>query len=86
MEKLVKGDVVVLPFPFSNLSKSKRRPAIIVANLNGDDLILSQITSQARNDEYSIILSKKDFESGSLDHMSLIRPNKIFTADKSIII
>jgi len=38
--KPVKGDVVVIPFPFSDLSQSKRRPALVVATLEGDDVIL----------------------------------------------
>ena len=42
MEGLVKGDVVVVPFPFSDLSASKRRPAVVVANLTEDDLIIAQ--------------------------------------------
>lgn len=86
MERFMKGDVVVLPFPFSDLSTSKKRPALVTANLKGDDLILSQITSQARKEDYSIILSSKDFESGTLNHNSLIRFNRLFTADKSIIL
>lgn len=86
MEKLVKGDVVVLPFPFSDLTKSKKRPALIVANLRGDDLILCQITSQAKYDEYSIPLKDSDFRAGKLNLASMIRPNKLFTADKSIIL
>lgn len=45
MEEFVKGDVVVLPFPFSNLSRSKKRPALVVANLQGDDLILNVFDS-----------------------------------------
>ena len=52
----MKGDVVVLNFPFSDLSQTKRRPALILAVLQGDDLILCQITSQAREDGYSIRL------------------------------
>ncbi len=40
MEKLVKGDIVVIPFHFSDLSEAKRRPAIVVATLEGNDLIL----------------------------------------------
>jgi len=36
----VKGDVVVIPFPFSDLSQSKRRPALVLAALEGDDVIL----------------------------------------------
>ncbi|MBI4448289.1 type II toxin-antitoxin system PemK/MazF family toxin [Candidatus Woesearchaeota archaeon] len=86
MEKVVKGDVVVIPFPFSNLTDSKRRPAFVSANLEGDDLILCQITSEARFDRYAIPLSNDNFKKGRLSLLSLIRPNKIFTADKSIIL
>jgi mRNA interferase MazF len=86
MEEFVKGDVVVLPFPFSDLTRSKRRPALVVAGLDGGDVILCQITSAARIDGYSILLSDGDFKEGSLDVSSIIRPNRLFTADSSIII
>ena len=66
MERLVKGDVVVLPFPFSDLSQSKKRPAIVVAPLQGDDVILCQITTVVHSDLYSILLEEKDFVTGSL--------------------
>ena len=85
MEGLVKGDVVVIPFPFSDLSALKKRPAVIVANLTGDDHIIAQITSVARTDNYSISLETKDFKSGKLPHSSMIHPNKLFTADQSLI-
>lgn len=85
MEKFVRGDVVVLPFPFSDLSASKKRPALVITALKGDDIILCQITSQARNDNYSIVLTDFDFKRGKLNLTSVIRPNRIFTADKSII-
>ena len=45
MAEFVKGDVVVVPFPFSDLSQAKRRPALVISKLDGDDLILCQITS-----------------------------------------
>ena len=86
MEEFVKGDVVVLPFPFSDLSKSKKRPALVVADLQGDDIILCQITSEARIDNYSIVLSNSDFKKRSLNLTSMVRPNRLFTADKSIIL
>lgn len=85
MEKLVKGDVVVLPFPFSDLSTSKKRPALVVSPLEGEDLILCQITSQLKQDKYSIGLTNSDFKQGGLNITSNIKPNKLFTADKSII-
>ncbi len=86
MEEFVKGDVVVLPFPFSDLSKSKKRPALVVANLKSHDIILCQITTKTRIDDYSIVLSNSDFTKGSLNLTSIIKPNKLFTADKSIIL
>lgn len=85
MEELVKGDVVILLFPFSDLSSAKKRPAIIVAKLTGNDLILAQITSVERTDKYAINLNNKDFKQGSLPQESIIRPNKLFTADKLLI-
>ena len=39
------GAVVLLPFPFSDLSRSKLRPAVILADAGRDDWILCQITS-----------------------------------------
>jgi len=47
MGEFVKGDVVVLPFPFTDLSDRKKRPAFVVADLSGDDIIVCQITSKA---------------------------------------
>ena|SRR3989344_3646218 len=85
MEGFVKGDVVVIPFPFSDLSASKKRPAVVVANLSGEDLIIAQITSVARADDYVISLETKDFKNGKLPHNSVIRPNKLFTAERSLI-
>ncbi len=86
MGRFVKGDVVVAPFPFSDLSASKRRPALVVASLTGDDVILCQITSQAVADSYAIPIGKSDFTSGSLPRDSNIRPNRLFTADGSIVL
>jgi mRNA interferase MazF len=86
MAKFVKGDVVVVPFPFSDLSQAKRRPALVVVDLEGDDIILCQITSQMNQDDYSIIIDENDFKTGNLKQISNIRPNRIFTADTSIIL
>ncbi len=82
----MKGDVVVLPFPFSDLTQAKRRPALVIAALEGDDLILCQITSQYVRDNYAISLNDNDFDEGSLKQPSNLRPNRIFTADSRIVL
>ena len=86
MAEFVKGDVVIVPFPFSDLSQTKRRPALVIAKLKGDDLILCQITSQATKDSYTIEISATDFTSGGLNQISCVRPNRLFTADKQIVL
>ena len=86
MGKFIKGDVVVVPFPFSDLSASKRRPALVLVDLIGDDLILSQITSQAVSDTMAIPIDNTDFANGGLSIVSNVRPNKLFTADESIVL
>lgn len=86
MGRFVKGEVVVLPFPFSDLSTSKRRPALVVTPLQGDDVILCMITSQAARDSNAIPLSDSDFADGSLPLHSHVRPNRLFTADSRIIL
>lgn len=86
MEKFITGDVVVVPFPFSDFSQSKRRPALVIADLRWNDLILCQIASKNVNDHYSVNLRESDFVSGSLQIESSVRPNKIFTTDKNIIL
>jgi mRNA interferase MazF len=74
--KSVRGDVFVLIFPFSDLNQSKRRPALVIAELKGEDLSLCQITNRARADGYSITLDAGDFVDGGLNQSSHIRPNR----------
>ena len=86
MERFIKGDIVVLPFPYTDLSGQKKRPALVVADLKGDDLWLVQITSKNVRDSYAIQISGKDLTSGNFHYDSNIRPNKIFTLSKDIIL
>ena len=86
MGRFIKGDVVVLPFPFTDLSHSKRRPALILSGIQGDDYVMLQITSQNVRNSYAIPLLETDFQEGTLRKASNIRPNKIFTLDGDLIL
>jgi mRNA interferase MazF len=68
------------------LSAAKRRPALVVATLEGDDIILCQITSQSTRDANAISLDTRDFSNGSLRVASNIRPNRLFTADSRLVL
>ena len=86
MERPVKGDVVVVPFPFSDLSTVKRRPALVVAAPGGDDVILCQITSQQIRDRYAVGITDVNFAEGTLHKPSNIRPNRLFSASVDLIL
>ena len=63
----------------------KKRPAFVVSAISTNDLILCQITSKFK-DSRSIKIDNIDFEKGNLPMTSYIRPNKLFTADKNLIL
>jgi len=85
MEKFVKGDIVVVPFPFSDLSSSKKRPALVVTGAVGEDILLAQITSQINLNNLSIKIMDTDFKNGSLPTKSYIKINRLFSADTKTI-
>lgn len=86
MAKPVVGEVVVIPFPHTDLTAGKRRPALVLVDLPGDDLILCQITSRRRFDSSSIPLDTDDFERGRLNQPSFIRPQRLFTVEQRVIL
>jgi mRNA interferase MazF len=79
------GQVVFLPYPFSDLSDSKLRPVVILAKASRDDWIVCQITSNPHGDPRSFELLQNAFASGSLRLSSYVRPEKLFTAKDSLI-
>lgn len=85
MEKPAVGDVVFVTFPFSDLKGQKVRPALVLANVEFDNLILCQITSKPYTSKIAICIKSKDFAEGSLPVVSFVRPDKLFTADITII-
>ena len=86
MESLAAGSVVLIPFPFSDLSQSKIRPALVLANAERGDWILCQITSKPYADKRAVQLDEADFTGGGLELTSYVRPGKIFTANEALMI
>ena len=76
--------VILLPFPFSDLSASKLRPALILADAGKGDWLLCQITSNPYADSLAVELNNADFAEGSLQRVSYARPGKLFTAHESL--
>ena len=80
------GAVVLIPFPFSDLSQTRLRPAVVLAAAGRDDWILCQVTSNPYGDPQAIELVETDFATGSLRVTSYARPGKLFTANQDLIV
>lgn len=80
------GAVVLVPFPFSDLSQSKLRPAIVLADAGKGDWILCQVTSNSYADARAVKLTDDSFTTGSLRMLSYARPAKLFTANRSLFV
>jgi mRNA interferase MazF len=85
MEGLVKGDVVVIDFPFSNLKNVKRRPVLILKIPKGEDIIVLQITGDSYEALLEVPIKKEDFKQGGLKRDSYARIDKIASIEKFLI-
>ena len=86
MGEFVRGQVVVLPFPFSDQETKKYRPALVLADVGGpyQDLIFCMIS--AKPSEFAIQITKSDFETGELrQQTSYVKPDRLFTAEPRLI-
>ena len=81
-----RGGVVLVPFPFSDLSQSKLRPAVVLAAAGRGEYVLCQVTSNPYGDPRSVELTPADFSSGALHLTSYARPGKLFTASEQLIV
>jgi mRNA interferase MazF len=79
------GSVVLVTFPFSDLSANKLRPAVVLASVDREDWILCQVTSNAYSDARAVEIADSDFASGGLARTSYARPGKLFSANTSIM-
>ena len=82
------GDIVLLPFPFTDLTNRKVRPAIVLSSelINAtNDVVLLAITGNLRGDDFSFVLSNEHLEA-PMRKQSEVRCHKVFTAEQNIII
>jgi len=88
--KINQRDIILLPYPFSNLEGKKVRPALVVSNNlfnNGSkDCVVVPLTSVIQDEEYSIIINQHDMEFGKLIKTSRIKTDKIFHIEKRLAI
>ncbi len=79
-----RGDIVLLPFPYSDLTGMKQRPALIISNEvfnRSSDKICLLITSNKIKDGVLI----DNFLNGKLPFRSWVKPYRIFTVDERVI-
>ena len=83
-----RGDIVLVPFPFTDLSSSKRRPALVISPtaFNDQDVVLVAITSQLTEQRHAIIIEPPDCADGTLPRTSLVKMTKIFTMHSSLVV
>ncbi len=83
-------DIVLVPFPFSDKSGSKVRPALIVSNdtfnKTSGDIVICAITSNLKQTQYSLIIDQKDIETGELYDTSTIKVESIAKINKSFVL
>jgi mRNA interferase MazF len=84
------GYIVLVPFPFSNLSSTKIRPVLIISNDSYNsisaDVIVCGITSNLKPTNFSIEIDQSDLLSGTLKVKSKIKVDAITALEKSIIL
>jgi mRNA interferase MazF len=84
-----RGDIVLVSFPFTDLSSSKRRPALVISpdsfNEQGKDLVLIAITSQEPDDN-AVTIEEHDCVDGELPKKSFVKLSKLFTVHSTLVL
>ena len=86
MAGFVGGDVVVVPFPFTDLQASKRRPAVVLATFARGDLLICQITSRSESHSAAVAINAADFMRGGIDRPSVALPHRLVTVHEAVIL
>ena len=86
MAELVGGDVVVVPFAFTDLQSSKRRLAVVLATLARGDLLICPITSRSESHPTAVAIGTDDFLRGGIARPSPALPHRLVTAHEAVIL
>lgn len=82
------GDVVLLPFPFSDLSSAKQRPVLVLSrgsyNRASPDFLVCAITSNLANAAHSVYVEDADMAEGTLPKPSRVKVDKVFAASQDL--
>jgi mRNA interferase MazF len=81
-----RGDLLLVPFPFTDLSAAKRRPVLVItaADSYGDFIALA-VTSRPQA-EHGVALTATDLVSGSLPAPSWIRTDRVVTLNRNLVV
>jgi mRNA interferase MazF len=77
---------VLVRFPFSDLTSTKLRPSVVLADVGRGDQLLCQVTSNPYSDPRAIELRDEHFSQGGLQRTSYVRPGKLFTANEELVL
>ena len=80
------GEVVLVPFPFSDLSEYKIRPVVCLADAGRGDFVCCMVTSISYGDPDAEPLGPADFDTGGLLTPSFARPGKLSTLNSKILV
>jgi mRNA interferase MazF len=81
-----RGDLLLVPFPFTDLTASKRRPILVLTAIDSfGDFIALPVTSRPQTAN-SVPLAQSDLTVGSLPTASWVRTNRIVTLNVSLVV
>lgn len=89
MPDYLPGEIIVVPFPYTDMSTTKVRPAMVLSdedhNSSEKDLVVCGLTSRLANSAHSVLIADQDMESGKLPRPSRVKATKVVAIDKRVV-
>lgn len=89
MSRVSQRDIVLVPFPFSDLRTAKFRPVIVMSNDDYNkkfrDFIVIPLTSNPSVRDHTVQVTSKEMATGSLPLASVAKVDKIFSLEQSLV-